>query len=165
LNLLSNITNTSNIRVLERKILRHFYKNSKVASKAHIDYAYLNKGSKNVLTVWIPLGDCSIETGGLLYLKDSHKLKYKFLKDLFPQFTNEKWITNDLEALADKTSKKWMYANYQAGDIIVHTPFIVHASLDCSTDYMRISTDIRYMIDSGKIDPRWLQSWHAEDGY
>jgi len=165
LSLIADITNNKNIKVLDRKILRHFCKNSYIASKAHIDYVYLNKGTKNIITAWIPLGDCSIQTGGLIYLQNSHKIKYKSLKNLFPQYKNEKWITNDLEELANRTSKKWMFTDYKAGDIVLHNPFIVHASLDCSTYYMRVSADIRYMLESEKVDPRWLNDWRANDGF
>lgn len=41
---------------------------------------------------------------------------------------------------------RWLIADYKAGDMVIHTPYMVHASLDnVSPDgTMRLSTDIRY---------------------
>jgi len=165
LNLISQISNNKNIKVLKRKIIRHFYQHSNIASKAHIDYTYLNKGTQNVFTAWIPLGDCNIETGGLIYLQNSHNLKLESVKVMFPESKDKKWITNDLANLAKKTCKKWMYSDYKAGDIVIHSPFLIHASLDCSSVYMRLSTDIRYVTDNEKVDKRWSNNWSADDGH
>ena len=165
LNLISQISNNKNIKVLKRKIIRHFYQHSNIAAKAHMDYTYLNEGTKQVFTAWIPLGDCSVETGGLIYLQDSHNLKLESIKEMFPESKDKKWITSDLTNLATKTCKKWMYNNYKAGDIVIHSPFLIHASLDCSSEYMRLSTDIRYVAYGEKVDERWSNNWSADDGY
>jgi hypothetical protein len=56
--------------------------------------------------------------------------------------------------------------NYVAGDIVIHSPAIVHASTDPGeTDYMRISTDIRFRRTDSTADPRWTSDWSADDGY
>ena len=43
------------------------------ATQAHYDLLYLREGSDQVLSMWIPLGDCPRELGGLIYLEGSHR--------------------------------------------------------------------------------------------
>lgn len=154
---------------LKRKPFRHFYKGTHVASRAHSDYTYLNDGTDNLLTIWIPLGDISMECGGLLYLKGSNKLDLSMLREAVKKEgeepSDDRPISNDLKAVSDITGSPWLYADFKAGDIVLHDPFIVHASLDCNTDVMRLSTDVRFADINGGIDSRWLDDWRGDDGY
>jgi hypothetical protein len=60
---------------------------------------------------------------------------------------------------------QWLYTDFKAGDIMLHNPYIVHASLDCNSDVMRLSTDVRFADINGRIDARWLDDWRGDDGY
>ncbi len=154
---------------LKRKPLRHFYKGTNVSSRAHSDYTYLNDGTDNVLTLWIPLGDIPMECGGLLYLKGSDKLDLSMLRETVKregeQPTDDRPIANDLKEVSDITGCPWLYTDFKAGDIVLHNPYIVHASLDCNSDAMRLSTDVRFADINGRIDARWLDDWRGDDGY
>jgi phytanoyl-CoA hydroxylase len=65
---------------------------------------------------------------------------------------------------------KWLIANYQAGDIVFHHPYSIHAS--CSNEdpegRIRLSTDLRFSskadYDQGTADNRWMELWWAGDG-
>jgi len=57
----------------QRKIIRHVKPGGGQATGAHYDLVYLREGTDQVLTAWIPLGDCPIQDGGLIYLEGSHK--------------------------------------------------------------------------------------------
>ncbi|HET9689958.1 MAG TPA: phytanoyl-CoA dioxygenase family protein, partial [Acidimicrobiales bacterium] len=59
---------------LPRRILRHFDRSRPRASRAHTDFTYLDGGSDRLLTAWVPIGDCPLATGGLVYLEGSHRL-------------------------------------------------------------------------------------------
>jgi hypothetical protein len=75
-------------------------------------------------------------------------------------------ITADLPGLAQAHDARWLYADYEVGDVVVHTAHIVHAALD-NVDpggRLRLSTDIRYQLAQERIDPRWQNHWHDEDG-
>jgi ectoine hydroxylase-related dioxygenase (phytanoyl-CoA dioxygenase family) len=52
---------------------------------------------------------------------------------------------------------RWFIANYEAGDMVVHSPYMIHAATDNIDPLkrMRLSTDIRYQLKSDRIDPRW----------
>jgi hypothetical protein len=48
---------------------------------------------------------------------------------------------------------------------VLHSPHIVHASLDNSADLMRLSTDLRFRLRDTAADERWNNDWSADDGY
>lgn len=155
------------VRRLPRSIVRHFDRASGRASRAHTDYTYLDEGSDRLVTMWVPLGDCPLATGGLVYLEGSHRMD---ASDLEPLRTvtdrpgDARPLSHDLAWVSESTGRRWMWADYRAGDVAVHSPHMVHASLDTGTDAMRLSADIRFIRDGDRVDPRWLKPWAGDDG-
>ena len=153
------------VHLHKRKLIRHAKVNDTWVTPAHYDLVYLREGTQNLLSAWIPLGDCPVNRGGLTYLERSHK--YFAAKDKREGGTlRADHITYDLPALANQLETRWLIADYQAGDMVVHSPYLVHASLN-NTDpqnRMRLSTDIRYQKSSDAIDPRWQNHWRDDDG-
>ncbi|MFI9721892.1 phytanoyl-CoA dioxygenase family protein [Streptomyces sp. NPDC052396] len=153
--------------MLPRRILRHFHRGSRLASRAHVDYDYMDRGSHRVLTAWIPVGDCPPATGGLVYLEKSHTLPaedYAPLRGITDRPQDRRPISHDLRETAHRLNRRWMWADYRAGDVMVHLPHIIHASLDTTTDAMRVSVDTRFVRGGDRPDPRWLRPWSADDG-
>ncbi len=152
---------------LRRSILRHFYQGSQRSSRAHVDAAYMDEGSLEVVTIWIPVGDCPLDTGGLIYLKDSHRMAPS---DLAPARSHsdrpfdDRPISHDLEWTARSLKSRWLWADYSAGDICIHDPRIVHASLDTTTGSMRVSVDVRFALRGITTDRRWARPWSGDDG-
>ena len=153
---------------LPRQILRHFHKDSHMSSRAHTDFVYMDRGSENIVTMWLPIGDCPVESGGLVYLEGSATIPQSDLSVLKSVRTDRpgdaRPISHDLGWTADQLGGNWLYANYEAGDIAVHSPHLVHASLDTTTDAMRMSADIRFLPTTVEPDPRWLTPWSGDDG-
>ena len=145
---------------LKRKILRTYEKGSKISSPAHRDIEYFPEGTDQILTAWIPLGDCPVETGGILYLEGSHSMDWGHV-----DFSSKKWISRDLNKLVKECGSRWLASDFKAGDIILHSPYIVHSTLDCNTSNKRISTDFRFAKKGEKSDWRWDDFWQANDGY
>jgi ectoine hydroxylase-related dioxygenase (phytanoyl-CoA dioxygenase family) len=150
-----------------RKILRHTRPHQSgigTATQAHYDLVYLREGTDRVLSSWIPLGDCPISRGGLIYLEGSHRrvLQEEAEGRLRRPAAS---ITADLPALAEEHDSRWLVADFEAGDMLVHSAHIVHASLDNvdTQGRMRLSTDIRYQRREDPIDWRWQQHWHDRD--
>jgi hypothetical protein len=155
------------VQRLPRAIVRHFDCSRPVASRAHIDYSYLDQGSDRLLTMWIPLGDCPRPTGGLVYLEGSHRLpasSYERLRSVTDRPGDSRAISHDLAWVAGQLGRRWLWADYQAGDVTMHSPHIVHASLDTTTDAMRLSADLRFLRRGERADTRWLQAWAGDDG-
>ncbi|MHA6762987.1 phytanoyl-CoA dioxygenase family protein [Streptacidiphilus sp. PAMC 29251] len=151
--------------LVPRKVLRHFDLASKQASRAHVDRAY--HSSSDLVTTWIPLGDCPLERGGLIYLSGSHRLGPAD-RAVSQRVTDRPYdlrpISHDLAWTARTMGGRWLWTDFRAGDIAVHCPDLVHASLDTTTETSRLSTDLRFQRPDEPIDPRWTVDWSADDG-
>jgi ectoine hydroxylase-related dioxygenase (phytanoyl-CoA dioxygenase family) len=60
---------------------------------------------------------------------------------------------------------RWLWTDYRAGDVVLHSPHLVHASLDNTSDVMRLSADLRFVRSDGRPDERWKNDWSADDGF
>ncbi|KIF75040.1 phytanoyl-CoA dioxygenase [Streptomyces sp. 150FB] len=155
------------VEMLPRRILRHFHRGSGRASRAHVDLDYMDAGSPRVVTMWIPVGDCPPRTGSLVYLEGSHTLsseEYAPLRETGDRSSDRRAISHDLELTARDLGRRWLWADFAAGDVMIHVPRIIHASLDTRTDAMRLSADVRFVRTGDTHDPRWLTPWSADDG-
>lgn len=156
------------VELLPRRIVRHFHRSVARASRAHVDYDYLDRGSDQLVTAWVPLGDCPIDCGGLVYLEGSHTIARERLDQLRENTdrpNDRRPISNDLGLTARELGGRWLWADYRAGDVVFHSPHIVHASLDNVSDVMRLSADLRFIRDDAARDDRWNGDWSADDGY
>lgn len=156
--------------LIRRTPLRHFIPGRKGASRAHLDKTYIDGVAADLITLWVPLGDCPVEAGALLYLDGSHKdagLAAGLREAEAPtdRAHDARPITHDLKWLSDRTGRRWLTTHFKAGDIVIHSPSIVHASTDTQMDMMRVSTDIRFQRKGAASDPRWHADWSADDGY
>lgn len=156
------------IHLHRRKILRHTQPGATgigAATQAHYDLVYLREGTERVLSMWVPLGDCPRERGGLAYLEGSHHgvLRDEALGSLPRPAAS---ITADLPGLADEHDSRWLVADYRAGDVLIHSAHIIHAATDNvdAGGLMRLSTDFRYQRTGEPIDWRWQDHWIDTDG-
>ncbi|MBN9621024.1 MAG: phytanoyl-CoA dioxygenase family protein [Actinobacteria bacterium] len=155
-------------QLMPRRILRHFHRGAAVASRAHVDYDYMDRGSDRVVTAWIPVGDCPVETGGLIYLDGSHRIDRSALDALRPYTDrpgDQRPVSNDLARTARELGGRWRWTDYRAGDVVLHSPHTVHASLDDVSEVMRLSVDVRFRRVDARPDERWAAAWSADDGF
>jgi hypothetical protein len=154
---------------LRRTPVRHFVPGRPASSRAHIDGTYVEAAASDLVTLWVPLGDCPVESGGLVYLEDSHLEEgiSERVRDLAPydRPDDRRPLTHDLKWMSEHTQRRWLVTDYAAGDVVIHSPLIVHASLDCRSEEMRLSTDIRYLRQGSHYDPRWRGDWAANDTF
>ena len=159
---------TGDLHLHRRKILRHVGPGESgigVATQAHYDLVYLREGTDHVVSSWIPLGDCPIERGPLIYLEGSHHaVRRQEAEGTLKRPAAS--ITADLPALAEEYDARWLVTDFAAGDLMVHGAHIIHASLDNHDPdgMIRLSTDIRYQAAGQPIDARWQNHWHDQDG-
>jgi ectoine hydroxylase-related dioxygenase (phytanoyl-CoA dioxygenase family) len=165
----------------KRKLIRFTLPQTDNATAAHYDLIYLRGGTSNIITAWIPIGDISIEEGGLVYLKGSHAIGAQMERefslksaDLSPEerisaynrnMTEGGWISKDLPSMAEKFDTQWLAADYEAGDVVLHSPFMIHASTNNASPLgrIRLSTDIRFQNVDDEIDARWSNHWSLDD--
>lgn len=152
---------------LRRTVLRHFYAGSNRASRAHTDHAYLDRGTDEVVTAWVPIGDCPLETGPIVYLEDSQNVdpgRLEELRERLDRPHDRRPLSHDLEWTARVLGRRWLWADFEAGDVALHGSHIVHASLDTVTEAMRVSVDMRFVRRGDKVDDRWRKDWSGDDG-
>jgi phytanoyl-CoA dioxygenase PhyH len=152
---------------LPRVILRHFDHLSGRSSRAHIDHTYMDRGTDRVITMWLPIGNSPLRTGGLVYLEGSHRLSPQdlaALRSVTDRPEDHRPVSHDLLWVARSLGRRWLWADYEAGDLTLHNPHVLHAALDNTTETMRMSVDVRFVAASQPPDQRWLRPWSADDG-
>jgi ectoine hydroxylase-related dioxygenase (phytanoyl-CoA dioxygenase family) len=155
------------VQLIKRKVLRHYDRASRQASRAHVDRAYQVVPEGDVVTLWLPLGDCPLDCGGLVYLSGSYRQTVHAADSASPvtdRPDDPRPFSHDLAWTARELGGRWLWTDFRAGDVAAHCPDLVHASLDTVSDVMRLSTDIRFQRVQAPVDPRWTVDWAADDG-
>jgi phytanoyl-CoA hydroxylase len=74
-----------------------------------------------------------------------------------------KFITSDAAAYQQEhgPGRRWLVANYEAGDVAFHNPWMMHcASMNMSgAGSIRLSADVRYVEEGSNFDHRWNQAF------
>ncbi|EPE95246.1 phytanoyl-CoA dioxygenase family protein [Rhizobium grahamii] len=165
----------------KRKIMRFTQPNTTTATPAHYDLVYLRGGTNRLVTAWIPIGDTSVDMGGLVYLEGSHaigvRMEEEFSRNSLDLSAEERisafnrnmteggWVSKDLPEMAERFDTRWLIADYEAGDVVLHSPYMIHASTtnQSASNRIRLSTDIRYQNVDDEIDARWGNHWSLGD--
>ena len=136
---------------------------------AHLDVVYMGRGTRDLLTVWIPLGRISAEMGPLAVLEGAE------LSRVFETYGNADidqdhlagWFSDDPVELVERYGGRWSTHDFEPGDVVVHTLTTMHCSLVNRTRSARISSDTRYQSADSPRDDRWFgdpprghEIWH-----
>ncbi|MGI8667317.1 MAG: phytanoyl-CoA dioxygenase family protein [Jatrophihabitans sp.] len=129
------------------------------ATGIHCDGPYITRGTRNVWSAWIPLGDVALSNGPIMVLEESH-LSDAFRDDYLDRDAdrdNLGWLSDDPCALRRQLGGRWLSADFEAGDVLVFGPDLVHASLDNNSAQRRcrLSSDTRYQLASDPLDERY----------
>lgn len=125
----------------------------------HYDGPYMNHGTDQLFSSWIPLGDISRIEGGLMVLERTQtqldKLRYYANADA--DRDQLEWIGRDPERLRLRFGGRWMTADYRAGDVLCFTMQTLHGALDNNSPERRcrLSSDSRYQPADEPFDERW----------
>lgn len=140
----------------------------------HGDSVFMNRGTSNLFTGWVPLGDVSFDLGGLIVLEGSHKLErirnnygrkdvdaYCSNRPDGPEYASGAkwwggWLSKNPPHLQKRLGGRWLTCEFRAGDLLTFTMNTVHGSLDNQSDRIRLSCDIRYQLASEEVDERWV---------
>ena len=116
-------------------------------TEAHQDFHPV-RGTKDTWTVWIPLGDCDSDLGGVTVACGSHQRGY----------LNAESVTSG-ELLGEETV--WHWNPFQCGDVLMFHSLTIHQGRDnVTTDHIRLSTSARYKaisepVDAAALTPHW----------
>ncbi|KIL40733.1 phytanoyl-CoA dioxygenase [Gordoniibacillus kamchatkensis] len=149
-------------QLLGEQSLTYHYKWLRAVGKgdytgAHYDIIYMGRGTHNLYTVWSPLGDISYEMGGLAICLNSHRFE-----DLKQSYGTKDADRDDIGAYTDdplvitnKYGGKWATTEFKAGDVLIFGMFLMHCSLENTTNQYRLSVDTRYQSSREAVDSRW----------
>lgn len=118
--------------------------------------------------------------GGLVYLEGSDQvgrcMEAEFAvknADLSPEerisaynknMAEGGWVAKNLPEMAERFDTCWLVTDYEAGDMMVHSAYMIHAATaNMDASRMRLSTDIRYQRVRDEIDARWANHWTLSD--
>ena len=139
---------------------------------SHCDIVFMGRGTRNLFTAWVPLGDISFTMGGLMVLENSHtnqRLQQTYgARDVDSYCINKEddpartangyngWLSEDPNHIRQSLGGRWLVAEYEAGDVVVFCMDLVHGGLDNRSDRLRLSSDSRYQLASEPADERWI---------
>ncbi|OAA57595.1 Phytanoyl-CoA dioxygenase [Niveomyces insectorum RCEF 264] len=168
---------------LVRTLLRNNIPGAK-AIGVHYDQIFLRYGEPTSITVWVPLGDIDIRGGGLVYLEKGHELGKQVeeeftikakasgltdaeAKSAFNQnMLSSGVLTDNTGEFGRKHNRRWLVTGYEAGDVVLHTTYAIHASTINHDDnnVIRLATDLRFVDSSKPWDERWSFPFRLGDG-
>ena len=174
-------------RLMKRGLIRHNVPKSKCPSGIHYDQLFLRAGDPVFVTAWVPIGDCPADAGGLMYLEKSCELgeqieerfKERQEKEKMPREERVSAFNRHMGELghlshnatewagSDGNGKRWLVADYEAGDVVFHHPWMIHsASRNTNREgKIRLATDLRFYEEGANADERWNQnSFYHGDG-
>lgn len=143
----------------------------------HCDIVFFGRGTRNLYTAWIPLGDIPLNLGGLFLLEGSHKnehLRSTYCtmdiditcvnKDNKPQmnvagYPGTGTLSMDTAKLQQDLDCRLLTSQeYKIGDLLTFTAYTVHGSFDNTTSEIRLSIDTRFQLENELVDERYLSN-------
>jgi hypothetical protein len=146
----------------------------------HMDSVYLQKGTKLVLTAWIPLHHTPLSIGGLCVAKSSNNATcYEKIRKSYGLMDVESagirgdgsytYDGHELQRLGlrqtfDPEINKEVVTNdtplctasFQAGDVVLTTMYTMHSFFTNNSNFWRVSGESRWLMDGDDVgmDPR-----------
>ncbi|MEZ4615372.1 MAG: phytanoyl-CoA dioxygenase family protein [Caldilineaceae bacterium] len=148
-----------------------------IATPPHMDIVYMGRGTKQLYTAWTPYGDVPRQMGGLMVLEGSHKNQRlvngygskdvdKYCENRVGEgyikmggggnITPGGWLSRDPVTLRKRLGGRWLTTDYKLGDVLIFSVYLVHCSLDNTSDSIRLTSDTRYQLASDPVDERWI---------
>ncbi|OTA58955.1 hypothetical protein K449DRAFT_436460 [Hypoxylon sp. EC38] len=168
---------------LTRSLLRNNTPHNK-AIGVHYDQIFLRHGEDTSMTAWVPMGDISLDGGGLIYMENGHVLGREIEKNFY-NLAKETGLTDEEARNAfnrnmmgggllaegprefgETYARRWLVTEYEAGDVVLHTPYTIHASTinKDPKNIIRLGTDLRFVDSSRPYDTRWTSVYTFGDG-
>lgn len=138
----------------------------------HCDWVYLSRGTRRLLTIWIPLTDVPLNRGPLMILEGSHRAN-SHTQSYLRLDADRLGLLGGLrlkhghivvggrysrrpDRVQQEFGTRWLSRDFRLGDALIFGPQIVHGTLDNQTDEFRLSVDTRFQPASEPMDPRFV---------
>ncbi|KAI0476258.1 hypothetical protein GGR56DRAFT_641877 [Xylariaceae sp. FL0804] len=150
----------------------------------HYDQIFLRHGEDTSVTAWVPIGDVALDGGGLIYLEGGHALGREIEKSFYDRAVetglteeeakdafNQNMMSGGLLAdgprgFSEQHGRRWLVTDYEAGDVVLHSPYAIHASTinNDPRGVIRLGTDLRFVNSARPFDTRWTSDFRFGDG-
>ena len=119
-----------------------------------------------------------------MYLEDSDRLGRELedeFRDNAKNMSNEErmsafnkhmaadgYLSHDAEGFRQTQGKgklKWLVGDFEAGDVVFHTPHMIHSSAanEDEKGRIRLGSDLRFYEAGAPVDGRWCHHWKNGD--
>ena len=128
-------------------------------SPIHYDIVFMGRGTQSLYSCWTPFGDVSLDMGPIVFCIGSNR--FDKVRETYGQSDVDRdliqghFSDNPLQVV-EKFGGHWATTTFSAGDVIIFSMFLMHASLVNTSDKIRITADTRYQLASEAIDERWI---------
>ena len=76
-------------------------------------------------------------------------------------------LSNDAGDFTNRHGRhRWLAGNFEAGDVVFHDPYAIHAASfnEDKEGRIRLSCDLRFYETGSELDQRWMKLWVPGDG-
>lgn len=160
-NFFRKLLDTDSIATFDYKWIRAVGTNQYTG--VHCDAVYMGRGTTQTLyTVWIPLGDTTVEHGTLAICSGSNSTeRYSKIRRTYGRLDvdrdrTEGWLSHDPLEISDKYGGQWATHDFAAGDVVIFGMHTLHASTPNLTERYRLSCDVRFQPADEAMDERWV---------
>lgn len=128
-------------------------------SPIHYDIVFMGRGTQNLYSCWTPFGDVSLDMGPIVFCLGSNR--FEKVRATYGQADVDRdlieghFSDNPLE-IVEKFGGRWATTTFSAGDVIIFSMFVMHASLVNNSNKIRITADTRYQLAADPADERWI---------
>jgi hypothetical protein len=141
------------------------------ATGPHCDIVYMGRGTQEIYTVWIPLGDVPLSQGPLIVLEGSNRARiprsyltmdidsgrnWSRIRYRHGRFFRGGDYSRNPRAVQRQFGLRWVSTDFYTGDIVIFSAKTMHGTLDNLSSELRISVDARYQRLSEPADDRWV---------
>ena len=128
-------------------------------SPIHYDIVFMGRGTQALYSCWTPFGDVSLDMGPIVFCLGSNrfdKVRATYGQSDVDRDMIEGHFSDDPLEIVEQFGGHWATTTFSAGDVIIFSMFLMHASLVNTSDKIRITADTRYQLASEPIDERWV---------
>ena len=128
-------------------------------SPIHYDIVFMGRGTQDLYSCWTPFGDVSLDMGPIVFCLGSNqfeKVRATYGQSDVDRDLIEGHFSDKPLEIVEKFGGRWATTTFSAGDVIIFSMFLMHASLVNTSNKIRITADTRYQLASEPIDERWI---------
>ncbi len=129
------------------------------ASPIHCDIVFMGRGTQNLYSCWTPFGDVSLDMGPIVFCLGSHRfdnVRKTYGKADVDADLIEGHFSDNPSDIVERFGGRWATTTFEAGDVVIFSMFLMHASLRNTSNNIRITADTRYQLAEEPADERWI---------